>query len=131
MDINILKTEITTDPLGRGYSGMTDEQVAVSLNTVDRERNLASITGDIAFSATDGAEFAALSATKQQLWLAFCGRETINPFGTSNVAFVQWIFGAGSTTVSNLANVRKEPVSRGNELGIGLVRPGDVNQARI
>lgn len=32
----MLKTEIDTDPLARGYSGMSDAEVAASLNTVDR-----------------------------------------------------------------------------------------------
>jgi hypothetical protein len=36
MDHAALKTEISTDPLGRNYAGMTDAQVAASLNTADR-----------------------------------------------------------------------------------------------
>lgn len=35
--MDILVNELTTDPLARGYSGMTDQQVADSLNTFDRE----------------------------------------------------------------------------------------------
>jgi len=34
--IDDIKTEIDTDPLVRAYSGMTDQQVADSMNTVDR-----------------------------------------------------------------------------------------------
>lgn len=32
----ILKTEVTTDPLGRGYAGMTEDVVIASLLTSDR-----------------------------------------------------------------------------------------------
>lgn len=32
MNLAALKTELTTDPLGRGYSGMSDEAAANSLN---------------------------------------------------------------------------------------------------
>jgi len=34
--IQLIKTEIDDDPLSRGYSGMTDQQVTDSLNTQDR-----------------------------------------------------------------------------------------------
>lgn len=129
-NIQLLATELTSDPLVRGYSGMSDEAAADSLNTIDRDQNRSSISGDAAFDATDSTEFAALSAHKQQLWLAWCGRSDIDPFGSANVAFVQWIFGGGATTITNLVALRKQQVSRATELGIGFVRTGDVSQAR-
>ena len=36
-DLQILRTELLIDPLGRGYSGMTDQQAADNLNMVNRE----------------------------------------------------------------------------------------------
>lgn len=33
---DVLRSEITSDPLSRGYSSMTDDQVAASLNAKDR-----------------------------------------------------------------------------------------------
>ena len=35
-DIDILRQELTDDPLGRGYAGMADGEVADSLNVADR-----------------------------------------------------------------------------------------------
>lgn len=35
-NVDILREEITNDPLGKGYEGMADSQVADSLNTPDR-----------------------------------------------------------------------------------------------
>ena len=35
-DYSALKTELTIDPLARGYATMTDAQAAASLNTVNR-----------------------------------------------------------------------------------------------
>ena len=35
-DLVALKIELDADPLVRGYSGMTDQQAADSLNTVNR-----------------------------------------------------------------------------------------------
>lgn len=36
VDYTILTAELTDDPLGRGYSAMSDQEVADSLNTADR-----------------------------------------------------------------------------------------------
>lgn len=35
-DIDVLRTEITDDPLGLGYAGMADSEVAESINTASR-----------------------------------------------------------------------------------------------
>lgn len=129
-DIALLKAEIDADPLGRGYSGMDDAAVVADLNTVYRTRNKTSLSGDEMFGATDGSEFTALTEHKEQSWLAFCGRDSIDPFGTANVAFATYIFGGGSTTLSNLNTLRTEDVSRADELGIGRVRVGHVAEAR-
>jgi len=40
-----LKTEITTDPLSRGYSGMTNLEAANDMNTAYRTKNVESVSG--------------------------------------------------------------------------------------
>lgn len=125
-----LSDEIATDPLGRGYAGMTDAEAADDLNTAYRSRNRAAISGDEAFQATDTTQFAALTDVSRQLWLAFCGRAAIDPFATANVAFVQWLFGAGTQTLINLAAIRAEPISRSEELGLWAVTAADVGRVR-
>ena len=130
MDLAVLKTELTDDPLTRGYSGMSDEAAAADLLTAYRTRNMTSMSGDVIFQQTDSAEFAALTDIKKQLWMAFCGRDSINPVHAANVAFVQWVFGVGSDTVSSLAAARVENITRAAELGLGAVRAGDVQRAR-
>lgn len=133
----ILANEINTDPLGRGYAGMTDAQVAANLNIVYRTRNRTSMTGDEVFQATVPAEYNALpdgsannTTDDQAHWLAFCGRAEIDPFATANVQFVTSIFGGGSGTVAALNAARVENVSRGVELGLGTVGEGDVWDVR-
>ncbi len=131
-----LKDELAGDPLVRGYSGMTDEEAAADLNTSYRTRNRTSMSGDEIFQATDPGEFNALltgsgnTADDQGHWLAFCGRDTVDPFATANVQLVISIFGGGSTSVSNLNAARVESITRGEELGLGLVKIGHVNVAR-
>ena len=39
MDYQALNAELTTDPLGRGYSGMSDEAASIDLNTEYRDVN--------------------------------------------------------------------------------------------
>jgi hypothetical protein len=127
---DVLKTEVATDPLGRGYAGMTDEQVAVDLNTVYRERNKGILTGTQVLNAINKTEFLALSPTKQErIWNVLHLGE-INPFGIEAAIFVDE-FGGGSTTITTLQALRKESVSRATELGLGKVRVGYVTEARL
>jgi len=46
-DIEQLRQELNDDPLGRGYSGMTDQQAADDLNTVYRQRTVPIPVSDI------------------------------------------------------------------------------------
>jgi len=130
MNLETLKAELTA---GHPVTGAYDADAATAaaqLNAVNRTKNLSSLSGDAMFGATDSASFASLSDIKKQLWVSFCGRDSIDPFGASNVNFVTWIFGAGTDTLTNLAALRKEDVSRSEELGFGTVRPGTINEAR-
>ncbi len=119
---NALKDELATDPEGRGYAGMTDEEAAADLNTSYRSRNRTSMSGDEVFQATDATEFAGLgsgqgnSVDDQAHWLSFCGRDIIDPFASANVQFVTEIFQAGSTTLTNLQAARVESITRAEEL---------------
>ncbi len=128
--IDVLRTELTNDPLARGYAGMTADSAAASLNTVNRTRARASMSGDEVFQATVTAEWTSMSAANRTLWLSFCARDVINPAAAANIAFVQFVFGSGSATVTALNAARQEAVSRATELGIGRIEPGHVLEAR-
>ena len=132
-----LQDELATDPEGRGYAGMTDEEAAADLNISNRTRNRTSMTGDEVFQATDAVEFAGLgsgqgnSVDDQSHWLSFCGRDIIAPFAGANVQFVTDIFTAGSTTLANLQAARLESITRAEELGVrSPVSAGQVLTAR-
>ncbi len=123
-----LKDELASDPLLRGYLGMSDQEAAADLNTSYRTRNRTSMTGDEIFQATDPGEFNGLtsgsgnSSDDQGHWLAFCGRETIDPFATANVQLVISIFGNPSTTLTNLNAARVESITRAAELRLPLLK---------
>jgi len=123
MDYQALNTELVSDPLGRGYAGMTDQEAADDLATEYRTRNKTSLSGDEAFTATDTAEFAALNTSQLQhklsLWVAFTSKDAIDPFNAANIAFVDFVFGPSSATKTALAALRSEAIPRWQEIGIG------------
>ena len=128
--IDKLRAELTVDPLGRNYAGLTDTQVVQSLRLVNRTLTRTSMSGDLVFQQTNGTEFGALTDAKKSQWLAFCGRDAIDPAAPANVSFVQYVFGAGAATLTSLAASRQYSVSRADELGLGAVFEGDVARAR-
>jgi len=130
MDIDVLKTELTGDPLSRGYSGMTDAEAAADLNTVYRTRNKTSLSGSEVLNAVDAAQWAGLTdAQRQTVWnIVHLG--TVDPFGVEATLMIG-VFGAGTATITALAASRVETVSRAAELGLGLVYPGHIENARM
>ena len=130
--LQALKTELTTDPLGRGYAGMTNTQVVTSLRTANRTVERRSVSGSQIYNAIVPSEFSALLATQQQLVRDVFGLgDTIDVrTGTNARAVMLAAFGAGTTTRANLIALVQETVSRAAEIGLGDVREGDVARAR-
>lgn len=131
MDIAVLIAELVAGHPGSGAYNADDELAAGELNVVNRTRNKTSLTGDEMFGATDGTEYTGLTDHQQIQWLSMCGRASVDPFQSANVALVVEIFGGGSATVTALNLLRVEAVSRAVELGLGFVSPGHVTEARL
>lgn len=129
-DLAVLKAELLAGHPETGAYSLDNATAAVEINVVNRTLPIPSLSGDAVFAATDGVEFIAQTEHKQALWMSLCGRSEIDPFGTSNIALLQHVFGGGSTTQTNLQNLRNRAVSRAGELGFGRVREGTVEQAR-
>ena len=129
MDIDKLKTELTDDPLARGYSGMTDAAAAADLNTVYRTKNKTSMTGSEILNNVDATEWAALDAAEKQTVWDIVHLGTINPFGVEATLMIG-VFEGGSATITALQAARKDDVSRAVELGLGNVKVGNVQLAR-
>ena len=130
MDIPKLKAELAAGHPDTGAYSADDEVATAQLNEPNRKRPRSSLSGNQMFTATDPANFAALTDLKRALWISWCNTDR-NPYNAANVAFVQYIFGAGSQTITNLAAIRGETVSRAVELGLGLVYPGHIQNARM
>lgn len=152
MDIPKLKEEINNDPLGRGYSAMDDAAVASSLNVADRSR-IVEITSAKLLAWSAGAsvgdrprlikidEASASHASEDVKAVASVCAEMVRRHGTSidlnladHVALLDALVVGGvlsSDDKTDLLQLASESISRADELGIGLVRPGDVIQARM
>lgn len=129
MDYLVLRSELLSDPLGRGYSGMTDAQAATDLNTAYRNRNRGTMTGSEVLNAIDKAEYNALATRQQDVVWNILALGVLNPFGVEAALFAD-IFGGGSTTIGALQAARVEAISRAWELGLPPMRPGHIGKAR-
>jgi len=128
MDYQKLKSEVLTDPLNRGYSGMSDQEIVDDLNTQYRTQNLTTISSSLLISATNATEYTALTDVKKSQWLSLCAIPNLDPFGPAvNIAINIW--GAGSQTISNLQNIRTNNISRAMELFGEVVVIGDIAYA--
>jgi len=131
MNLQILNTESTTDPLGRSYAGMTDAQIADSLNTANRPQTNTLIPAHKVVSAVVPSE-AALILPEERERIAFIVSAGEVNISSDNVrSAFQRAFAAGTTTRANLlALVNAPSISRAEELGLGIVRESDVAKAR-
>jgi len=132
MNYQTLHDELVNDPLGRGYSAMADAEAAVDLNTVYRTCTQTHLSSAQIYEEIVPSEFQAL-ADAQKIYardiLGLGDGVNVQPSSQARAVMIQ-IFGAGSTTISNLAAVLQESISRAAELGLGAVTPGDVERAR-
>ena len=134
MDYVILHSELTTDPLTRGYSTMSDAQAAADLNTAYRTRTLERLDQADVYNAVVVAEFTALNAdSKQEVWnIIHVGGATglwVRPGDTARTRLIS-IFSAASATIQALAALLTQDITRAQELGLGTVKPGHVTKAR-
>lgn len=130
MDYAALKSELTVDPLGRGYVGMSDSAAAADLNTSYRTASVQTVQGGTVLNATDDVEFSALTTENKDRWLALCGVETINVSSGVAKSLEADIFGPGTTTRTNLLALKNESITRAIELGLYPLNADDVAYAR-
>ena len=130
MNIDILRDELTSDPLARGYAGMSDQQAADSLNTANRTVDRGVIAAHEAVDAIVAAEWLSLADVKRSAITLIVSAGQVNVANPNVQAIFANAFGAGTATRANLIALKTETVSRAVELGLNNVRPGTVAEAR-
>jgi hypothetical protein len=146
--ITTLKTELSDDPLDRGYAAMNSTEAAASINSVDRSRLRILGSHDLReWAVEDGRGLRILEAiTDAELPasvrnVCYIAEKMIASENTSlNVAdpkhsaMLVALVTAGVLTSAEqtaLVDAATEPISRATELGLGRVGVGNVEQARI
>ena len=129
MNYTILNAEITNDPLTRSYSGMTNAEVATSLNTINRTSQKTSMTGSEVINNVNATEWGALDATQKQTVWDIVHLGNINPYGVE-ATLLTGVFGAGSATIIALGAARLNSISRATELGLEAVTEGHIERVR-
>ena len=114
----LLASELTNDPLSRGYLGMTDQQAADDLNTFYRNKTVDSVSGDQIFNATDDSEYAALTDAQQASWDRLCSIAVIDIASGVAKAREAELFGPSTTTRTNLLALKYIPITRAVELDL-------------
>ncbi len=147
MDVARLKSEITSDPAGLGYSGKTDQQVADLMNAVTREVDRGLVAAHVLFRRFNQAEYVAKitdltdGVRNRHLLEVLLGMGEVDINDANVEALLTTVFnGGGSATIRNLIghaagafpgdDLRKKKVSRAGQLGFGTVLPGHVTEAR-
>ena len=129
-NIQTLAGELTNDPLAIGYSAMTNAEIVASINTANRGSNRDSIPTNEILEAIDSSALLALTGDKAVRVWGILAMDSVDPFGVAASILVD-AFGGGSATITALAALRVEQISRANELGYsGKVREGHVELAK-
>ena len=132
MDYRKLHDELTTDPLGIGYAAMIARgdlsAVADAINDPTRERSRGAVPASEVFEAIAPDDFAALDAGALARLDVILGLGAVDLGGVNTAASLEGVFGKGQT-VDALRSLGTLTVSRGEELGLGKVEPGDVKMA--
>ncbi len=130
MDIAALSAELIAGHPDTGPYDADAEVATDQLNLVNRTTNKDTMTASEVYNAINSTQWVALTdAARQEVWDILHFGE-INPFGFEQTRFVA-IFGGGSATINALAASRVNNVSRAVELGLGLIKVGYVEQARV
>lgn len=150
MNHRALRAELDADPLSRGYAGMSPAQAATSLNTADRtifrtrfvtaRAMLAELGPDLAATIIGKLEAAGAGSLSLRLALEAVrtygdggGLDVGHPYTRAMLDHLASAGGGNILTADEAAAVKamaSVTLARADELGLGNVTPGDIQQAR-
>lgn len=136
MNLQALKTELTTDPIGIGYASANGDHVALAklINTAQRQvgnegqRPTSELLN--VFAAADVVTAVATPAKAAMLQM-ICSLSTIDPNSKGLKAWVVSIFGNPSATLTEFAKYARRSGTRAEELGFGRVTESNVADALL
>lgn len=124
--IRLLEQEVVDDPRGRNYRTMTIPQATADINSEYEKADHQTLIGQKLLAVTDGAEFNALPGSDQQQWQTACLPENVIVTQGAFVVLRDRLFPPGSTTNTNIENLRTEPCTRAEKIGVGVAAEGEM-----
>jgi len=117
LQIRDLQAERTDDPLGLGYSGMTDQQFTDSLNALTRTRPNPVSAGDI-FEEVVGTELPSAGTQDADTfgWVLTAASSRPVTLTGNILEALKRVFGPPTSTRANLAAIQFEAITRLTEL---------------
>lgn len=125
-----LRAELDAGHPATGPYNENDALASDELNAENRTVLVDAVSGSAIFNATDDDEYSALLEADKSRWLAVCAVASVDISSGVAKAEEKDIFGPGTTTRSNLAELKSPTISRAVELGFGVVEAKDVTYAR-
>ena len=125
-----IKAYVDAEP-SISFAGNTDQEILDHLNEASVTR-WSTVTSAQIYEATDSSEFASKTAAQKvrvDRILGLAGEIETAPGAKARAELID-IFGGGSQTITNLAAIASESITRGTAAGIGIVRMGEVERAR-
>lgn len=129
MNLSKLLTELNSVHPDTGSYDMDPVLAAAQINLVNRQIPKKSMTGSEIFNSIDASEWGALSTVEQRLIWDIVHLGIINPFGVEADLIIE-VFPNGGATLTTLATIRQDTVSRAIEQGLGVPTAGDIERAR-
>ena len=130
-DLATLKTELTTDPIGRGYAAMSHKQSADTFEIRDRTCANDTTTGGNVASAIARVDWAALSAADRSYCQMLASASVLQLKGAAVAVKdeLKVMFPAGTPTRANLVALFRRVGDRAEELEIPHPTPSDIADA--
>lgn len=125
----ILENELITDPVVRGYDAMTPSEATTDINTEYEMHNRDYVEGHEILNATDDTEYSAKTTEQKSEWLGLCAVSQVDVGKGVAKSLARDIFGNQSQTWANLLEIKVEPCTRGEKIGIGIVSEGEMEYA--
>jgi hypothetical protein len=131
MNYTQLQAELSNDPVGLGYSGLSDSLAATKLNATNTNRTLArkAVSKNEILTAIVDSEWPTTGILQNKLLCIF-SCDTIDASNANVKAVFAAIFGPATATRGGLLALGTQTVSRAVELGLGIVLAADVTLAR-
>lgn len=134
MDLQVLRTEIDTDPKSLGYEGKTSQEITDLLNTVGLSAETVDagvIDAYEVVNALEGTDVAALTTLQLQRLSLVVSAGLVDISAAKIQSFLAGLFGAGTDTRTNLIALGQKSASRAEVLGLPIVKKEFVERAQL